>query len=165
MMIPMLIGWIIGVPLTIWWPRAHSPEHPGQARALRTIRFAAGFMIVSTAFYMAVQVSQLAHQDGWLAALGVAFVFGAFLLSPLASCASSLDVQRRSMAIVGSYLAVVTAAGQFWFSALTLLVLTYMDPYSPLWWRACMVVSAVFAAVTLFLVLELYALVRRPTDS
>jgi hypothetical protein len=164
MMIPMLIGWIIGVPLTIWWPRPKSPEHPGQTRALGKVRLAAGCMILSTTFYMAVEVAQLVHQEGWLAALSTAFVFGAFLLSPLASCASSLDVQRRGMAIVGSYLAVVTAGGQFWFSALTLLVLIYLDPYSPLWWRACMIVSAVFAAVALFLVLELYALVRRPTD-
>ncbi len=37
-MIPVLIGWIIGVPLDIWWPRKVAPEHQGLARAYSAIR-------------------------------------------------------------------------------------------------------------------------------
>ncbi|MDB5057621.1 MAG: hypothetical protein JWO59_1093, partial [Chloroflexi bacterium] len=80
---------------------------------------------------------------------------------PLASCASALDVQRRSVAIAGSYFAALLTAGQTLFSFFLLLNTAVVDPTTPLWWRIFAGASMVLAAVALALVLELYAMVRR----
>lgn len=161
MMIPMLIGWVIGVPLDIWWPRPASPEHPARARAYRMIRTIAALLLVSYALYIVVVLKQVGP-IGLLPSLGLAFGGGAFMLSPLATCASALDVQRRSMAIFGTYGATLLIAGQAWFSFAQWLGLIELGPYAPLWWKLFTLASTVIAAAALALALELYTMVRRP---
>jgi hypothetical protein len=163
MMLPMLIGWVIGVPLDIWWPRPVSSEHPGLASAYRLVRTAAGCLLISWALFIPVVLSWLlSNEVGFLQGLSIAFSGGAFMLSPLASCASALDVQKRAMAIASVYCAVLLICVQFWLSVLSLLSLVPLRPYAPLWWVICCGLSTLLAAISLVLVLELYALIRRP---
>jgi hypothetical protein len=164
-MLPVLIGWIIGVPLTIWWPRPPSPDHPSLTRAYTTIRVVAALLLVSFGLYITVVLRELLGSIGWLPSLGIAFGGGAFMISPLATCASALDVQRRSLAIVGSYGSALLAAGQVWFSFSLWLELSINDPYAPWWCVAFTLLSTGFAAAALALTLELYAMVRRPPAS
>jgi hypothetical protein len=161
MMFPVLIGWIIGVPLAIWWPRPVKDDHPAETRAYATIRYAAACLLAAYALYMAVVFTLLRDVVGIVELLGIIAGFGAFMLSPLASCASALDVQRRSVAIVGSYFAALLTAGQTIFSFFLFLNTAVVDPTTPVWWRVCALASTLSAAVALALVLELYAMVRR----
>jgi hypothetical protein len=161
MMFPVLLGWIIGVPLAIWWPRPAKPDHPAETRAYITIRYAAACLLAAYVLYMTVVFTQLRDIVGVVELLGIIAGFGAFMLSPLASCASALDVQRRSVAIAGSYFAALLTAGQTLFSFFLLLNTAVVDPTTPLWWRIFAGASMVLAAVALALVLELYAMVRR----
>jgi len=161
----VLIGWIIGVPLDIWWPRPASPDHPSLARAYRLVRSIAACLLASFCLYIAVVlVDQLIPSVGLAAALGLASGLGAFMLSPLATCASALDVQRRGMAIIGTYCAALFTAGQTWFSFSLLLDLLAnpLRPHSPFWWKLSVLVSTGLAAVSLVLALELYVMIRHP---
>ena len=165
MMIPVLIGWVIGVPLDIWWPRKVEPEHAGLARAYSLIRIVAALLAISYALYFAVLLLMgLLGLVGWLEALGIAFGGGAFMLSPLATCATALDAQRRWLAIAGSYGAALLTAGQAWFSFSLFLNFSVPGSGVPGWYLAMLAISALLAAAGLLLVLELYSMVRRPTD-
>jgi hypothetical protein len=84
------------------------------------------------------------------------------MLSPLATCATALDAQRRWMAVCGAYVAALLTAGQVWFSFSLFLGLISPVPWAPVWCIAFAAISAVLAAAALFLVLELYTMVRRP---
>lgn len=164
-MIPVLIGWIIGVPLDIWWPRKVAPEHPGLARAYSLIRLISVLLAASYLFYFVVLLQMgLLGPIGWLDALGFGVGGCAFMLSPLATCATALDAQRRWLAISGSYWAGLLTAGQAWFSLSIFLTLITQAPWAPFWYRAASLISTILAAAAFMLVLELYSMVRRPTD-
>jgi hypothetical protein len=158
-----LLGWIVSVPLDIWWPRKISPEHPALARSFGLVRWTAGVHLLAYSLFMAVLLHLAGGMMGWLEAATLAVSGGAMMLSPLAACASALDVQRRSLALGGCYGAALLAAGQIWFSLY--LWLYTASPISPVpWW--CMpaaVLSAALAAIALALTLELYTLTRRPS--
>lgn len=162
MLTPVLLGWIVSVPLDIWWPRKVSPEHPALARSYGLVHWAAGLLLAGYILFMAVILHLVGGSLGWLDTAAMAFGGGAMMLSPLAACASALDVQRRSLAIAGCYGAALLAAGQVWFS---LFLWSYAsNPIDPVpWWcTPAAVVSAALAAIALALILELYTLTRRP---
>jgi hypothetical protein len=163
MMIPVLIGWIVGVPLDIWWPRKVAPEHPGLARAYSLIRASSVLLALSwTLYFVIVLLMGQLGQMGWLEALGIGLGGAAFMLSPLATCATALDAQRRWMAIFGSYSAALLAALVFWSSFSVFLLLITQFPWAPFWYAVFTATSTILSAVALFLVLELYTMVRRP---
>lgn len=164
MMIPVLIGWIIGVPLDIWWPRKVAPEHQGLARAYSAIRVTSILLALSFVLYFVVVIRMGSLGPiGWLEGLAMGMGGTAFMLSPLATCATALDAQRRWMAVCGAYGAALLVAGQVWFSFSMLLAFLQHAFPAPFWFSAFMAVSAALAAVALVLVLELYTMVRRPT--
>ena len=164
-MFPTLLAMIFGVPLTIWWPRPASPEHPAQARAYRRVRLASALLLVGSALYIIVSLSDALYLIGWQVACTIALSYMAFMLAPLATCAGALDTQRREPALIGSFIAALFAGGQAWLSLLSFLVYSIGMPGTPLWWRLGFLCSAAFAAGGLAIVLEFYALIRRPPQT
>ncbi len=156
---PGLIIWVIGIPITIWRPRKTVPGS-WQAHAYLALRYAAIWLLLG---YLLLLLPGLGRVRDEPMLIPLFAGLGAFLLSPLSTCAIALDAQRRWFALFNSYLAILFACGVIWNCIIQLLVYLLIDPGSGSPWRIALVsVAGLMCAAALVFMLELYTLIRQP---
>jgi hypothetical protein len=152
------ISTVVGVLVSIWWPRKVEAGSV-RARAFRSLRLAATCLVASYLLLLAAlglpPVGDTALQRVLLAAM-----LGTVPLTPLSSAALAIERGRRVRALFSCYGALLFAAALAWICAIS--ALTLLGQEAPLWRLACLAAAAGSCGAGVVLIMELYALLRRP---
>lgn len=158
MILPVLIGWFLGVPLAIWWPRP-SDDNVARAKIYRLLRRAALCQLVGFLCWTLTLGINPADQIFGVVLL-ICAVIGAISLTPFAIGMLGLDFGNRWLGVIGAALATLFPAGLTCYSVLTLFAIyTGAIP----WLIGLPATGAVMLCGTAtWLVLEAYATMRAP---
>lgn len=162
MMLFVLLGWLLAVPVVIWWPRP-AGENATRTRAYRTLRDAASCLLPGYALFAFVYALLLDVRpgDGFFLVIVLFFSFlGVVALTPFALGMLALDVGNRTLGLTGSVLAAIFAGGLTSFALL--LLLSAVQRTIPFWYAAPALGAALLCGASAALVLEAYAVMRAP---
>ncbi|HWE62626.1 MAG TPA: hypothetical protein VHB98_13010 [Chloroflexota bacterium] len=154
----VLIGWLLAVPLAIWWPRPLDDES-ARTRAYRLLRNAATCLLPGYLLFT-LQLG-IDPNDQYFRILVLVFVFlGALSLTPLALGMLALDFQRRWLGLGSGVLAALFPAGIVVYALLTLIG-AYMR-LVPGWYAFPAIGALLLCGGATAFVLEAYAVMRAP---
>lgn len=157
MIFPVLVGWMVGVPAAIWWPRGDSGDS-ARARAYRMFRGAASCLLPG--YILWVLLLGLDPDDAYFRLLLLILAFlGLLALTPLALGMLALDLRNRPLGLIGSILAVLFSAGLTCYGLIVVLGVLIRAGI-PLWQGAVAVATILLCGAATAFILEAYALLR-----
>lgn len=149
------ISTIIGVQVSIWWPR-NVPAGSPQARAYRAIKSASACLAIGyVLFIVLIGLPRELFSFLLLASIGTV------PQTPLSSIALSLDRGRRLRALYSSYCAVLFAATLTW-ACIYQALLILPPPGGPRWQQSLVVAATLLCAAGTAFIMEAYATIRQP---